>query len=201
MALYIGLVMGVAELLMLEIVYSGKERMFGEYGLLQVVQSLFLLASAVILWVVSRSNPDYRELCVCLALVFTVLLIRENDQNFELWLVHGFWKWPALAVLLFLAGYFARFRRAVAEQLEGFARTLPFGILVVAMSLLLYSRLYGGSRFWEALLTDGYDYLAKAAAEEGTELLALSLVLAFAIETYWLIGRRERRRALPERAG
>ena len=63
-----------------------------------------------------------------------------------------------------------------------FSNTLPFGILIAAMCTLVFSRLFGGSRFWEAVMVDNYQVLAKAAAEEGTELFAMGLFLAFTVE-------------------
>lgn len=191
-ACYILLAVGITELLMFETAYSGPEKMFSEFGLVQIAQSLCLLAAVISMWAVSRLDANYRELAVCFTLFFAILLIRENDQIFELWLMHGFWKWVVLAVLLLLGWYFIRHRRAVFEQLEGFSHTVPFGILVAAMCTLVFSRLFGGSRFWEAVMTDDYQILAKAAAEEGTELFAMGLFLAFALEFLWMASRRNR---------
>lgn len=182
MILYILLTLGITELLMFETAYSGAEKMFSEFGLVQLAQSLFLLAAVIFTWLAGRFSANYRQLAICFTLFFTILLIRENDQIFELWLVHGVWKWLVLAVLFFLGGYFVRNRRAVMEQVGAFSHTLPFGILIAAMCTLVFSRLFGGSRFWEAVMADDYQILAKAAAEEGTELFAMGLFLAFTLE-------------------
>ncbi len=191
-ACYILLAVGITELLMFETAYSGPEKMFSEFGLVQIAQLLFLLATVISMWAVSRLDANYRELAVCFTLFFAILLIRENDQIFELWLMHGFWKWLVLLVLIFLGWYFVKHRRAVIGQLEGFSHTVPFGILVAAMCTLVFSRLFGGSRFWEAVMTDDYQILAKAAAEEGTELFAMGLFLAFALEFLWMASRKNR---------
>jgi len=184
--LYILLAVGIAQVLTFEAVHFSKEVMFGEFGFVQLLQSIFLLTSVILLWALSRRNGTYRELFICFALVFAVLLIRENDQIFEMLLMHGFWKWPALLVILFLGWYFIRNRRTVLEQLEDFSCSLPFGVVIAAMCTLVFSRLFGGSSFWKVVMMDNFDHIAKAAAEEGTELFALGLILAFSIECFFL---------------
>jgi hypothetical protein len=192
MAGYIFLAVGITELLMFETASFGAAKMFSEFGFVQIAQPLFLLATVISMWAGSRLDANYRELAVCFTLFFAILLIRENDQIFELWLMHGFWKWPVLLVLIFLGWYFVKHRRAVIGQLEDFSHTVPFGILVAAMCTLVFSRLFGSSRFWEAVMTDDYQILAKAAAEEGTELFAMGLFLAFALEFLWMASRKNR---------
>lgn len=191
-AFYIVLTLGIVQMLMLETSYFDGNRRFSEFGLVQMVQSLFLFASSIIVWIASRLNYRYRELAVCFTLSFVALLIRENDQIFEIWLIHGFWKWPALVVLLCLAWYFIRHRRAVVSQLKDLSLTLSFGILLAAFSTLLFSRLFGGSKFWKALMASDYNIMAKIAAEESTELFALGLFLAFALE-FLLAGSKDSR--------
>ena len=140
-ALYIPVTLGITELLMFETAYSGREKMFSEFGLVQLAQSLFLLAAVVIMWFASRSGANYQHLAVCFMLFFAMLLIRENDQIFELWLIDGFWKWVVLAVLLVLGVYFVRHRRAILRQLGALLNTLPFLASAAAFLCLMFAHL------------------------------------------------------------
>ncbi|WP_231472338.1 hypothetical protein [Pseudoxanthomonas suwonensis] len=61
--------------------------------------------------------------------------------------------------------------------------------------LLIYSRLFGMTALWEGLLADSYVRVVKNAAEECTELLGYTLVMASAL-TYAAQRLHERRKAL-----
>src|SRR5690606_28976404 len=61
--------------------------------------------------------------------------------------------------------------------------------------LLVYSRLFGMTTLWHGLLAENYVRVFKNAAEECTELLGYSLIMAAAL-TYAAQRVRERRRAL-----
>ena len=66
--------------------------------------------------------------------------------------------------------------------------------------LLIYSRLFGMTALWHGLLSENYVRVFKNAAEECTELLAYTLIMAAAL-TYAAQRLRERRKALAAHAG
>ncbi len=84
-----------AELIRLEIHWYETVDQFSERGLVEKIQALVLRASAILAFLVAyRGGPD-RPLALIAGLVFSVLLVREQDQVLELWFAHGIWKWPA----------------------------------------------------------------------------------------------------------
>lgn len=186
---YSGLAVAIAYLLVLEAtVLQGFDR-FAELGFVELTQAAFLTISVVVcLWQV-RFVPERSALAACLAMVFAILLVRENDQIFELWLVHGFWKWPALLIFIGLLTYFIRHRHEVLAQLNSLVPTLAFGVLLAGFSTLVFARIFGSSQLWEVVMGGAYLRVVKQAAEEGTEVFALGLLMAGCMEMA-LAGRR-----------
>lgn len=185
--LYFLLTIAVAQFLHWEVTQLSNRDAFSEWGYTEWLQSLILLLTAGFLILKARLDDGYRQLAVCMALAFLILLIRENDQTFERWLFDGFWKIPATITMLAGVWYGWKSRIALREQLERYSTTLAFGITLGGFAALLFSRLVGRSSYWEAMLGEGFQRVIKNAAEEGTELFALSLLMAGAVE-FWKKG-------------
>ena len=181
----------LAELVRLELNMNWGRMPFNEFGPVQVAQSLMLAIGVVLLVFKYRRCDQYRELALCMALFFGILLIRENDQTLEVFLPHGSWFYFAVVVLFALGVIFWRSRNAVIRQLGDYSRSLGFGVMLGGMTVLLFSRLFGRRSFWDALMGEGFQRAVKNAAEEGVELLAIGLMLA-AIFEFLLIGDRNR---------
>lgn len=188
---YIAVVVLVAEVQFLEARIYDSGRMYSEWGHIESVQSATLLVCVLLAALAARAGAGWRELSVLLALGFGFLLIRENDQVLELFLPHGVWKYPAGVLLLIGAWYGWRHRAAVVDQLLRWSGTLSFGVMIAGFMLLLYARLFGRTSFWRAVMDEEYTRRVKNAAEEGTELMALAVLLVAVVE-WWLLVRRSR---------
>ena len=58
-----------------------------------------------------------------------------------------------------------------------------FGLLFAALTIILaFSRVFGQSDFWEAIMGDSYQRIVKLAAEEITKLLGYVLLVIVMIE-------------------
>ena len=193
LVIYILLVALVAEVLRWEILYIEPGWQYSEFGYTEFTQSALLLVSSILLAINARKSEEFRQLSVCMALAFLVLLIRENDQVFELVLMHGIWKYFAMIPLLFGAVYFWKHRTAVSEQAVRFSHTSGFGVMLSGFAVLVFSRLFGRSAYWEIVMGDGYMRIVKNAAEEGVELLGLTLMLVAVIEFVFYGAARGRR--------
>ena len=179
---YLLVVAALAEGLRLEAVLLDPTRAYSEFGYTEWAQSAILLLIVVLLaWRAARYVP-VRELTVCMALFFAILLIRENDQTFELFLPHGSWKVFAGTVFVALVVYFVRHRSAVMEQLQAFSRSVSFGVMLCGFVVLVFSRMFGRTHYWEEVMEDNYMRLVKNAAQEGVELLAQGLFLVAVVE-------------------
>ncbi|MDX1380531.1 MAG: hypothetical protein R3233_05395 [Xanthomonadales bacterium] len=179
---YLLVVAALAEGLRLEAVALDKTRVYSEFGYTEWAQTAILvMVVGLLAWRAVRHAP-VRELAVCMALFFGILLIRENDQTFELFLPHGSWKFFAAVVFLALITYFARHRTVVLGQLRAFAQSVSFGVMLCGFVVLVFSRLFGRTHYWQEVMEDNYIRLVKNAAQEGVELLAQGLFLIAVVE-------------------
>lgn len=199
--LYLLLILALAELMRLEAVQLDMARRYSEHGYTEWAQSALLLITITLLAVHAWRRADRRALAVCMALTFSVLAIRENDQTFEIWFAHGTWKYVAAVPLLALLAYFWRCRRAVLAQLHVFLDTLPAGILLGGFLTLAFARLFGRTLMWEAVMEEGYLRVVKNAAQEGVEKLALALILVAVAEWVLAAPREPSRVAAPGASG
>jgi len=166
----------------LELELAADWRPFTEFGYLQITQSLFLFVCAAILTLQALRGTVYRELAVCMGLFFLALLIRENDQPLELILPHGSWKYFAAIPIIALLVYSWKNRHVLTAQARNYSGSFAFGVMLSGMLVLAFSRLFGRNSFWEQLMGDTYLRKVKMVAEEGTEFLALGMVLLAVVE-------------------
>lgn len=192
MVVYTVAAAALAQLILFEAHQLGPLERFSEWGFVEWTQSALLAAAVAVAAVSALRSAGPQPLLTCLALAFAILLVRENDQVLEVWLPHGIWKWPALALLLWAAAVFFRHRDAVLEELRGLVGTFSLGVLIAGFATLVFSRLFGRGELWEQLMGDQYVRAVKNAAEEGVELFALGLLLAGVVE---LVITREKGRA------
>lgn len=172
----------LAELMRWEALHLDRGRQYSEFGYTEPGQSLLLAAAIVLLVARLRAVEEFRQLAVCMALLFSILLIRENDQLLEVFLPHGIWKYFAAIPLVLGAGYFWKHRAAVSAQVAEYARTASFGVMLSAFVVLAFSRIFGRTGYWEVVMAADYIRVVKNAAQEGTEFLGLGLLLIGVIE-------------------
>lgn len=178
---YTALAAVLAQVAMLEAQHFEGLNQYSEFGYVEFTQSgLLLLCVLMLMFADLRGGAS--PLLRCLALAFAILLIRENDQIFELWLPHGFWKWPALIMLFALGLVYARHREQTHTELLELSRRPEFGMLLAGYTTLVYSRFFGRGDFWEAVMEEHYWRPVKNVAEEGLELFALGLLTAGVVE-------------------
>ncbi|MGF0069721.1 hypothetical protein [Candidatus Spyradosoma sp. SGI.093] len=140
-----------------------------------------------------RERPEFRHACALVVGFFCAIFVRECDGYLDA-VVHGFWVVPALCATAVALFFGLRDRRACLR--EGLALLASPMLVVVAgvVLLLVWSRLFGMSGFWRALMGESYMREVKVVAEEGAELLSYGVILTGAI----LLRRRFRRRVPAE---
>jgi hypothetical protein len=180
--IYLLVAAAVSEVLFLEARTLPAERMYSEFGYAEWLQSLFLFLSVALLAYHARRAERWRALVNCMALAFGILLVRENDQVMELFLPHGSWKYLAGLLAAWAAVYFWRHRSAVAAQLNAYAATASFGVMIAGFVVMVFSRLFGRGDYWKTVMDEGYLRLVKNAVEEGVELLAITLIWVAVVE-------------------
>ncbi|MFY0991386.1 hypothetical protein [Halomonas sp. C05BenzN] len=193
--LYVLLVAGLAQGTYYEALHFHEVR-FSERGFTELAQSALLLAaSALLLYTrqVQRVLPTLTLLMF--AFVFSSL-IREQDYWLDLWVADHTWKVLVTLVIVPILFRVIRERRRFIEEFAAYANSFSFGLFAAGvLTTYVFSRLYGRSAFWEAVLQDHYARTFKDAAEEVVELLGYALILIAVIELTllarrWQLARR-----------
>ncbi|SEM61216.1 hypothetical protein [Halomonas caseinilytica] len=164
---------------------------FSESGFTELTQSFLLLlatglALSVRVW--QRQLPNVALLLVGL---LGASFIREQDAWLDTYVFDG--AWQTLVTLLVLPVLFVviRHRRAFVAELESITGTFSFGLFAAGfLTTYAFSRLYGRSELWQAILGDHYLRIIKDAAEEVTELFGYTLLLFAMLELVLLVRRR-----------
>ncbi len=180
---YALMLLGIAEAIYFDAAHPMEDGYFGELTFTEIGQELILFVMFLFFLAISRKWMEIKTIALLASLFYLASFIREFNFLVEYWI---FLVLPVLA----LAGWILyRNRRKFGQSLESFFRVPASGLLVSGLLITyLFSRLFGRSKFWRLLYHDESYRLAKAATEEGLELLGNSLMLIAAAEFflyYW----------------
>ena len=121
---------------------------------------------------------------------FGCMFIRELDAYFDM-IVHGAWKYFALALMVFVLFKAWRLGKDnTNESLAAFMKTRAFVFIFIGLLIVLvYSRLFGMGELWHSIMTDHFNRTVKNVVEEGSELWGYALVFWGSVK-YWLESKR-----------
>ncbi len=172
---------------------------FTEYGITEIAQSLFLLiatALAIVARMIDRAFAP--QVSLLLIALLGASLIREQDAWLDEYIFDGAWQVLVGLWVIPLLFIMIRQRKAFALQLERLANTFAFGMFAAGfLTVYVFSRLFGRSEFWKAVLGEHYLRIFKDAVEETAELFGYTLLMIAMFELVLLIRRYQR--ALPGR--
>lgn len=163
-----------------------------EHGVTELSQEFFLLLSALMFTHLAVKLPEQRGFLVMVSGFFWCMFLRELDHDFDR-ISHGFWKYPVWATVIISLSLAAKFRDSVLAPMAAATRSVSFTYMLIGLALLLFfSRVFGTSSFWAAILeANHYDVpesLIKNVVQEGVELLAYVVIL-FGAAQFWLINK------------
>ncbi|EPC02261.1 hypothetical protein L861_16255 [Litchfieldella anticariensis FP35 = DSM 16096] len=187
--LYILLITGLMQGIYYEALYLQDVR-FSEYGFTELAQIVFLcIISALLLYIrhVLKALPTVTLLMF--AFVFSSL-VRELDYFFDTYVFDG--AWQVIVTLVILPSLFMviRKRHAFLAEFERYANSFSFGLFASGFLVTyVFSRFFGRSELWIAILNENYARTFKDIVEEVTELLGYSLILIAVIELIMLARR------------
>lgn len=170
----IGLFALVAACIDLDIIYF-KNRMT-EASVTESMQLIFLAITAFCFFRLGQVKPELKRAAYLISAFYLVLLIRENDEILDL-IYHGAWQVPAILVALLALFYAYKGGKETLTHMSTIlsAQNMRF-VVTGTIMLLVFSRLYGMGKLWEALMEDKYSRIIKNVSEEGIELLCYSLI-------------------------
>ena len=180
---YALILLGIAEAIYFDAAHPMEEGYFGELTFTEIGQELILFVMFLFFLALSRKWMEIKTIALLASLFYLASFIREFNFLVEHWI------YLVLPVLALAGWILYRDRKKLNQSLESFFRVPATGLLVSGLLITyLFSRLFGRSKFWRLLYHDESYRLAKAATEEGLELLGNSLMLIAAAEFflyYW----------------
>ncbi|MDA0407363.1 hypothetical protein O7R08_15595 [Vibrio alginolyticus] len=149
----------------------------GENSIIEYFQEVYLFISGSLFLVVAIRHNNQRGFAFLISAFFYIMLIRELDGLFDQ-ISHGFWKYPAWLLTIFVFIYTFFNIKTTVEQLTNYTNHKSFSLMLAGVAtLLVFSRLYGMSELWQGIMQENYIRSVKNLAEEGVELMAYSLIV------------------------
>jgi hypothetical protein len=171
------LMFGIAEAIFYDAGHPLGESFFGEITFTEIGQEIILFTLFVFYLVIGYKWREIQAISNIVSLFFLVSFIREFN-----FLIEG-WIYPALVVLAILVWLVVRdFKKIRKATIVFFSVPASSWFFSGFLITYIFSRLFGRSKFWKLLYEEENYRLAKAATEEGLELLGDSLMLIAAIE-------------------
>lgn len=177
--------------------WSYEPSFYGENGLVEWTQILFLVISIIVLCRAGALDKNRRTVITVLILLLAMVAVRENDKNFDICLGRHVWKWFAWALTAAAAWLAYRRRTECYISALHLTRQPSFGIMLTgALVVLIFSRLFGYGDFWRALLDDRHIAKeVKRTVEECTELSGYFFIMIGTFELLHETHIRKRRRS------
>ncbi|WP_347841361.1 hypothetical protein [uncultured Draconibacterium sp.] len=175
--IYALIMFGIAEAIFFDAAHPMEDGYFGEITLTEIGQELILFVLFVFYLFMAFKWKQIRTVANFIALFFLMAFIREFNFLLENWI------YPVLVVFAFLVWLVIRDFKKIKQSSIAFFSLPPAHWFLAGFTVtLVFSRLMGRSKFWRLLYHDESYRLAKAATEEGLELMGNTLMLISAIE-------------------
>ncbi len=185
------LVFGMAEVVRFDAVHPMEEGYFGEISLTEIFQEIILFALVVFYLMLGYRHRPVQPVANIVSLFLLISFIREFNFLIEWWL------YPSLVVLFVIVWLVVRdFKKLKSATQEFFAQPASAWFFAGFLVTYIFSRLFGRSKFWLELYDENHYRLAKAATEEGLELLGDTIMLISAIEFALVFWNRKKKEQL-----
>jgi len=175
---------------------------YGENGLIEWLQVLFLITCMAVLWKASRLAGDRRAVLGSMIFLLAATVIREWDKILDQTFGRHVWKILSGLFIGAAAVPFIYRRRAFYISALHLTRQPSFGIMLTGgLIVLVFSRLFGAGDFWVQLIDDRtFAREAKQVAEECTELMGYFFIMIGTFEHLHETLMRKRRRIVTAEA-
>ncbi len=178
----------LSQLMFWDAAQPGKEMKFMEATFTEWTQQLILLVMVAIFAHCAYHYSRWRCLSIALAGISMVGLVREYNNFFNEQVFDGAWQSLALLMITVTAILIWKYRHRFWQDLDGYFGSLSSGFMLAGfLTTFIFSRLFGRTVFWEAVMEERYFRSVKNAAEECVELLGYGLLLIAAVEYLFLV--------------
>jgi hypothetical protein len=184
---YVGIMFLLNAIFMYDAQNTTDTGKFGEISITEFTQEVFIFLSGVLFIFIGRNNRDLTPIANLISIFFFMSFIREFNNYIPFW----FYLVLPFMVLFFYLIY--RDRKKIFASAQKFLE-IPYTAYFVTGFLItfVFSRLFGRSKFWEALLETDYNRWAKNAAEEGIELLGYTFFFIASVEIFLAVIRKRK---------
>ncbi len=176
-------VVGIAEGIFYDAGHPFGDSYFGEITFTEIGQEVILFCLFLFYLSFGYKWREIQPVSNVVSLFFLMSFIREFN-----FLIDG-WIYPVLLVFAILIWLFVRdFKKIKKATILFFSVPASSWFLSGFLVTYIFSRLMGRSKFWKLLYHDESYRLAKAATEEGIELLGNTLLFISIVEFtlyYW----------------
>ncbi len=179
---------GIAQGIYFDAAHPFEDSYFGEITFTEITQEVILFILFLAYLFIGYKWREIRVVSNFVSLFFLMAFIREFNFLIDKWI------YPVLMVLVILVLLIIRDFKKIRQATMAFFRVpAAHWFLAGLLITLVFSRLMGRSKFWRLLYSDDSYRLAKAATEEGIELLGDTVMLISAIEffLYFLFIKRK----------
>lgn len=173
----------VAEFLRWCAITDDSQDKFSEYSFVEYLQSFLLLLSGVVSFrfYLSKKQYPHRHIFMLIAALCAMAFIREQDIHFETLFGDGTWPIPVFLIIAVVAYKMFKARRVLSDEIVSYTKTKSYAFFSFAtITIFVFSRLFGRTVFWQAVMEGQYFRSVKNVAEESLELYGY-LFLFFAV--------------------
>lgn len=184
---YIGIMFLLNAIFMYDAQNPTSTGKFGEVSMTEFTQEVFLFLSGVLFIFIGRYNRDLTPIANLISIFFFMSFIREFNNYIP------FWFYLVLPLIILFFYLLFRDRKRIFASAHKFLE-IPYTAYFVSGFLItfVFSRLFGRTKFWEALLETDYNRWAKNAAEEGIELLGYTFFFIASVEIFLAVKRKRK---------
>ena len=176
---YSFLMFGIAEGIFFDAAHPMEDGYFGEITFTEIGQEIILFVLFAFYLILGYRWREIQPVSNLVSLFFLMSFIREFNFLVDKWI------FPVLIVFAFFVWLFVRdFKKIKEATIRFFSAPASSWLLSGFLITFIFSRLMGRSKFWQLLYSDESYRLAKAATEEGLELLGNMIMLIGAIEFF-----------------
>lgn len=180
---------GIAQGIFFDAAHPMEEGYFGELTFTEIGQETILFILFLFYLLIGMKWKEIRVISNFVALFFLMAFIREFNFLIDKWI------YPVLLICALMIWLFIRdFKKIKQASIRFFSVPASQWFLAGLLITMVFSRLFGRSKFWRILYPDESYRLAKAATEEGIELLGNTVMLISAIEFllyYFFVYKKE----------
>lgn len=161
------------------------ENELSELSITEFLQEFFILVSAIVFYKLSLKQLESKGFFILISGLFTLMFIREGDYFLDM-IAHGFWKFPALLILIITGYYALKNKKTILQPLLKYTNTRNFAYLLMGfLVIIVFSRVFGTGSLWREIMGEDYKHVYKTIIQEGLELFGYVFVFYGSLLVYF----------------